>query len=114
MRLTRVWLGLILLGCLCGSACNSAIVTLSAQTLPVSKTLVWDANPASDAVTNYRVSVDGTVIGSPTAPSQTITLATAGSHTLTVVAVNAWGDSLPSTLTVNVVVPGKPANLKLQ
>lgn len=90
------------------------VVTVYAQTLPVTKTLAWDANAAADAVTNYTVKLDGVVVGTPTTPSQAITFAAVGPHTLTVVAVNVWGVSAPATLTVNVVLPAAPANLRIQ
>ena len=90
------------------------VVTLHAQTLPATKTLAWDANAASDGVTNYVVALDATTVGSPTGTTQPITFTTAGSHTLTLRAQNVWGLSPPATLVVNVVVPGTPANLRLQ
>lgn len=90
------------------------VVTVYAQTLPVAKTLAWDANAAADAVTHYTVTLDGVVVGSPTAPSQAVTFATVGSHVLTVTATNVWGTSTPATLTVNVVLPAAPLNLRIQ
>jgi PKD repeat protein len=63
---------------------------------------------------NYTVSLDGVVVGTPTGTSQTVTFPTAGNHTLTLTATNTFGTSAPATLTVNVIVPGKPANLRLQ
>ena len=90
------------------------VVTVVAQSIPVTKTLAWDANPASDAVTNYVVRLDGVVIGSPTGTSQPVTFTSVGVHTLSVIATNLWGDSAPGTLTVNVVAPGQPAGLRVQ
>lgn len=89
-------------------------ITLEAQTLPITKTLAWDANPASDAVTNYVVRLDGVIIGSPVTTTQLFTITTLGSHTLAVRAVNLWGESVDTTLTVNVVLPAKPTGLRLQ
>jgi hypothetical protein len=90
------------------------VVVIHAQQLPLNKTLTWDANPAGDGVLNYVVRLDGVVIGSPVGITQAVTFTTTGAHTLTVVAVNAWGESAPATLAVNVVVPGSPGNLRFQ
>lgn len=99
---------------------KSGVVVIHAQTLPVTKTLLWDPvpDPCAPATTcpvlNYTVTLDGTVIGSPTTTSQAVTFTTAGTHNLTVTATNIWGTSPAGALTVNLVVPGKPANLKVQ
>jgi hypothetical protein len=89
------------------------VIVLRAQTLPVTVTLAWDANPASDNVTNYVVRLDGVVVGSPTGTSQLCTITTAGLHTFAVRAVNLFAESPDSTLTVNVVVPRGPTNLRV-
>jgi hypothetical protein len=90
-------------------------VTLEAQTLPITRTMAWDQpNAATEGVTHYVVRLDGTVIGSPTSTTQPITITALGSHTLTVVAVNFWGESPPGTLTVNVVAPSAPSGLRIQ
>lgn len=90
------------------------VVVVEAQSLPIAKTLVWSANPATDNVTNYTVTEDGTVIGNPTVPSQSITFNSLGTHTLTVTATNSFGTSGPATLTIVVQLPTAPAGLKLQ
>lgn len=90
------------------------VLTVYAQSLPVTKALTWTANPASDAVSNYTVRLDATVVGSPVAPTQQVTFTSQGSHNLSVTATNTWGVSSPGTLTVNVVVPGAPGGLNLQ
>jgi hypothetical protein len=92
----------------------SGVVTLEAQALPVSRTLAWDANAASDNVTHYVVRMNGTVIGSPTGTTQPVTFTTLGTHTLAVRAVNLWGESPDATLIVNVIAPVAPRNLRLQ
>lgn len=89
-------------------------VTLVAQSLPIQRTVVWDANPVGDAVINYVVRLDGAVVGSPTAASQPITITALGAHTISVVAVNSWSESTPATLAINVVGPGKPTGLRIQ
>ena len=104
---------LLLLACLVVSGCRGTTV-VRAQTLPVNRTLVCDANPPEENVINYTVRLDGTVIGTPAAPTQPVTFTTAGKHILTVTATNEWGTSGPATLNVNVVVPNNPNNLRLQ
>ena len=90
------------------------VLTIEAQSLPISKTVAWDANAASDGVTNYVVRLDGTVIGSPTGTSQPFTITTAGAHTVAVRAVNLWGESVDATLAFNVVLAARPANVRIQ
>ena len=90
------------------------VITIYAQTLPVTRTAVWTPNAASDAVTNYTVRLDGTTVGSPTAATQSVTFTTLGAHTVTVTATNIWGTSGPLTLTVNVVAPSTPTGLVIQ
>jgi hypothetical protein len=92
----------------------SGVVTIEAQTLPIARTVAWDANAASEAVTNYVVRLDGVVIGSPTGTTQAISITTLGVHVVAVRAVNVWGESVDATLTINVVAPSKPAGLRLQ
>ena len=53
---------------------RGSVLVIHAQSLPITKTLVWDANPVGDAVTGYTVRLDGIVIGSPTLPSQAFTV----------------------------------------
>ena len=87
---------------------------IEAQSLPITKTLVWDANPASDAVINYTVTLDGATVGNPVGTSQPVTFTTLGAHVLGVTATNLFGTSPMSTLTVNVIIPGSPKNPKIQ
>lgn len=90
-----------------------AVVVLHAQTLPITKTLVWDASVPTEQVTNYVVKLDGVTIGSPTSPSQVFTITSPGPHTLSVSAVNPWGSSTDATLAINVVLPSRPNNLRV-
>lgn len=107
-------LGIGLLGLCLG--CKSPVLVLHAQSFPLVKTLAWDA-PTVDAThgaaESYVVRLDGTILGSPTVPTQSVTFQTGGAHTLTVVAVNAWGTSPPATVSVNIIGPGTPANLSI-
>ena len=88
------------------------VITLYAQALPVTKTLVW--TPQGAAADSYTVKMDGTTIGSPTTPSQAVVFTTNGTHVLTVTATNIWGTSAPATLTVNVAAPSAPNGLGIQ
>lgn len=97
------------------SACTKlAVITIFAQALPVTKTVAWDPNAATDQVTNYTVMLDAIVIGNPTGTSQSVTFTTAGAHTLAVTATNVWGTSAPTSLAVNVVVPAAPQKVRIQ
>lgn len=89
-------------------------ITLEAQSLPKTVTLMWDANAPADNVTNYVVRLDGVVVGSPTGTTQACTITTLGTHTFAVRAVNAWAESPDATLVVNVIAPARPANVRLQ
>jgi hypothetical protein len=114
MTTVSLILGILAIIWACASFLPSRIITVEAQSLPKTVTLAWDANAPSDNVSNYVVRLDGVVVGSPTGTTQLVTITTAGLHTLAVRAVNMWAESPDSTLTVNVVVPVKPANLRLQ
>lgn len=106
--------GLTLLS-LVSYGCDPTMV-IYAQSLPITKTVAWDANAASDNVTSYTLRLDtgtpSTVV--PPATTGTVTFTTAGTHTITVTATNVWGTSPPATLVVNVVVPGAPGNVRIQ
>lgn len=84
------------------------VITIEAQTLPITKTLAWSASTNADS---YIVTQDGNPAGTPTTTSQSITLTTAGPHTFTVAAKNVWGTSSATPLTVNVVLPSQPTGL---
>ena len=89
--------------------------------LPVTKHLQWDANPATDNVTKYIMTVNGVATDVPTTLDTTcncisapITINQVGPLTLSVVAVNDFGSSTPSNLVVNVTIPGKSTNLRIK
>lgn len=87
-------------------------ITIEAQTLPITKTIAWTAPPG--IIDSYTVRLDGTVVGSPTGTTQSVTFTTLGLHAVTVTASNTWGTSPPGTLNVNVAPPAAPSNLTLQ
>lgn len=112
----RAWLlGLLVFAAGCSSM---GPLVLQAQTLPVTKTLAWDA-PASGCaapeVCTYAVTLDGTTVATGlSALSQAVTFTTAGNHTLGVAATNQWGTGPAGTLSVVVVLPGSPRNPRIQ
>lgn len=88
-------------------------VTILAQSLPVTKTIQWDANPATDEVTHYNPKLDGASLGQPTGTSVQATFTTQGPHTLTVSATNIWGTSAEATLHVVVKIPDSVKQIRL-
>ena len=90
-------------------------MTLYAQTLPITKTVEWDANPATDEVTHYTVRVNAQTLPPVTVgTSAQVTFTTEGTHVLAVSATNAWGTSAETTLTVNVRLPGNPGKIRIR
>jgi len=115
-RRTLIVIAALLFVIACGALFNRVpgVVTLEAQSLPITRTLAWDANALSDMVTHYVVRQDGAVLGSPTGTTQTVTITTLGMHTFAVRAVSLWGESVDAVLVVNVVVPGTVRNIAIR
>lgn len=97
-----------------------SIETLEAQTLPLAAHVIWSPNAATEAVTSYRVTLDGgtpVVVPAsactPTDCSVAVTITTLGPHTASVVAIADWAESAPATVTVNVSQPNAPKGVKL-
>ncbi len=103
----------VLTACALMTRSLSLVVTVFAQALPATKTLAWDPNAAGDGVINYVITLDGAVIGSPTGTTQAVTFSSAGPHTLSVAAVNIWGQGPAAPLAVTVVVPSAPAHARI-
>jgi hypothetical protein len=86
---------------------------------PLALQVQWDPSPATDQVTSYIVtinSINSTVSASAcsaTVCSMNFSIPAAGPHTVTVVATNQWGSSLPTNVTFQVVVPGRSNNVKI-
>ncbi len=97
------------------ASCRQGILVVHAQSLPLTKTVTWDANPPSDAVTSYSLWVDTGAVTIVLAPLTTgsVTFTSAGIHVVHATATNIWGTSPEATLTVNILVPSKPTNLRL-
>lgn len=112
-RRLAIALALILVACASVSK-PPLVLTLSAQTLPVTRTLVWTGNAAD----TWTVTLDGTVIGSPSVMSQVFTVSTPGTvatpHVLTVTSNNVWGTAVSQPLSFVVVLPTVASNLKIQ
>ncbi len=93
------------------------VITVYAQTLPITKVFAWDANPASEQVTSYHPAFDGASLGQvlPTAPLQVpFTITSLGPHTLTIHARNFWGDGPVATININVQTPRAPGGGRVQ
>jgi hypothetical protein len=67
------------------------IIISGRKTKMAKVTLSWPASPAVEQVTGYGVSMDGTVVGTPSAPTYVIDPVTPGVHTFAVAPVNIWG-----------------------
>jgi len=106
-------LGLVLAACATVGR-RPGVLTIHAQSLPVMKTVGWDANPASDAVINYTVTLDAGPPVNTANLTQPVIFATAGSHVIHLTATNLWGTGPETTLTVNVVIPARPNGIRLQ
>jgi len=87
---------------------------LSAQSLPVTRTLEWDASPAADGTIDYTVTFDGVVVGTTANTSLPVTFTALGAHTLTVTARNLWGSGPAGTLNVVVSAPGPTTGIRIR
>jgi hypothetical protein len=80
---------------------------LYAQTFPSSHTLVWTPPPANGD--SYIVKLDGVTVGTPTVPTQVITIPTSGPHVITVQSVSViWGAGGIGTYNFAASVPVAP------
>lgn len=102
------------------AALVGCVPVLYAQSFPVTVTVLWDPNPATEQVTSYTVKLDGgagTAVDpgtkcTATVCSQQLVIPAAGAHTLEVSASNVWGSSPPLTLAFTAASPGKSGNLR--
>ena len=90
------------------------------QPLPITKTVIWNANDPLEGVLYYELGLDDEprLIIKPL-PLQTtlqgpVTFQTAGIHVIKVRATNDWGTSADATLTVTVAVPSPPTGIMIQ
>jgi len=90
------------------------VITIHAQTLPITKTFAWDALPSEQQIINYNVTLDKVAVASPVTNSQQVTFTTAGIHVLTVSGTNTWGTGPSATLIINIILPGTVINLGIK
>jgi hypothetical protein len=80
--------------------------------LPKTVRVRWDARPAEDAVTAYEVSINGVVKSATPETEIAVEIPAPGTYTATVVARNAWGDSVPSgPVELKAALPGQVVNV---
>jgi hypothetical protein len=97
----------------------SMIASAETLQLPTTRTgpvtFAWDANPANQNVTEYRLSEGTTPLGTTAETSLRIEAGfTVGVHTVALTAANAAGESDPTTLTFQVIdKPTAPASLHI-
>jgi len=93
------------------------ILTLALATTASATTvkLQWDANAASEQVTEYRVYQDGVKVATVISPATTVTLpsVTPSAHSFYVTAANMTGESAPSNTVTMPGMPGAPAGMKI-
>lgn len=106
-------------------------LTSAAQAaFPLTVKAYWNPNVATDSVTSYTIALDGgTPVSVGIVPTNDtncpavqypqgcilapVVIPASGQHTFAVTAVNQWGNSLPTTVTVNINNPGQIVWVKL-
>ena len=78
---------------------------------PKSVSISWDANPASDNVVSYTVSVNGAPIGATASTSMPFTVPAPGTYTAAVHATNTFGDGPDGTAALVAALPGTTLNV---
>lgn len=76
-------------------------------------TLSWPASPADEQVTGYSVTMDGTVVGTPTAPTCVVDPVTPGVHSFSVAPTNIWGPGPTSDSKATPPAAGKIGSLSI-
>ena len=93
---------------------GALLVSGQAQSLPVTRTVEWDASPAADNTIDYTVTFDGVVVGTTANTSLPVTFSSLGAHTLTVTARNVWGTGPAGVLNVVVSAPGAATGIRIR
>lgn len=104
---------------------SSPFVTLYAQSFPLNKTVLWEqADLLTALVSDFTVQMDSGTLAhiNPSTCLQTapftcqapVVFPNGGQHTITIIAHNVIGSSSPFALSVNVIVPVRPANVRIQ
>lgn len=70
----------------------------------------WTANPTAEQITGYKVYLDGSLAGSPTGTSYSISNVQPGSRSVAVSAVNALTEG-PQSDPVTVPIPALPSKV---
>ncbi len=113
-RLSIALLVLVFVSC-------ASLPVLYAQAFPTTVLVSWDANPASDNVSSYTLSID-TIPGSAVDPttkciagtcSASLVVPSTGPHTLHLTASNMWGISPSYDYAFTASAPGKSINIKI-
>lgn len=81
---------------------------------PLTRYIKWDLRPASEDVTSYVVSVNGTVIAS-TGPNVSFVqydIPAAGVYTASVIARNSFGDGPAGQAVLTAQLPGQVTNVR--
>jgi hypothetical protein len=98
------------------AGCKSPVVTLYAQSLPVSLKFTWDPNAAPENVLRYSVAQDnGTPVTVPltactaTTCTYTYTVSSWGAHSIYVVAVNQKLSTDPNSTQTSSIAQGTVA-----
>lgn len=76
--------------------------------------LTWNANPAAELVTSYKVYQDSVEVGETANATFTITSVSPGVHQYQVSALNAWGESALSAPVSTPLAPSVPGGLSIQ
>lgn len=122
MKLTFVTLATVAALSLGSKFCSTAVVTLEAQSFPV--TIRAQVNPpnALDEVTAATFQLDAatpvsqapTVQPSCSCIEQTFVINDSNNHTITARFVNQWGTSSPTAKTFRVKVPDSPTGMNVK
>lgn len=87
---------------------------------PITVNVVWDAYPATENITKFTVTHNGTPVDvmpsacTATECAKAITLTSAGPHVVSVTATNMWGTSAPNSITFTASSPGRSGNLRIR
>ena len=83
------------------------------MSFPKTARISWDANPTPELVTGYRVTQNGTLIGSTTTLSIDAPIDDPGIYTFGVSAVNAVDSGPEGFVVLAAVVPSAPINIQV-
>jgi len=111
---------LIILAACAATIMPGGVTVVEAQTLPSTKTLEWTPNDPAEQVQSYVATYDGVALpqilteSCTTTCSVPFTITSQGPHTLTVKAVNQWGEGPIASLDINVQLPKGVTGVKIK